>query len=104
METTEAFTPVDGEAQLKNRNQKNLLCGKILLIDSYEISLCFGVFKVLVLMDVYSKKFTLVLTHGDIKASELYCRIHSSCITSELFQSLTCDCKLQLDDALKFLS
>ena len=43
----------------------------------------------------------VALVFGDIQgASELPIRIHSECITSEVFGSLKCDCKEQLDAAL----
>lgn len=43
----------------------------------------------------------VALVFGDIRgASELPIRMHSECITSEVFGSLKCDCKEQLDHAL----
>ena len=43
----------------------------------------------------------VALVFGDIRgASDLPIRIHSECITSEVFGSLKCDCKEQLDAAL----
>ncbi|MDA0712603.1 MAG: GTP cyclohydrolase II [bacterium] len=44
----------------------------------------------------------VALVKGDIKnKSHILCRVHSECITSEVFNSLKCDCKLQLDLALE---
>jgi len=41
------------------------------------------------------------MVFGDIRgASDLPIRIHSECMTSEVFGSLKCDCKEQLDAAL----
>jgi GTP cyclohydrolase II len=43
----------------------------------------------------------VALVYGDIRgADELPIRIHSECMTSEVFGSLKCDCKEQLDGAL----
>ena len=43
----------------------------------------------------------VALVYGDIQgASNLPIRIHSECMTSEVFGSLKCDCKEQLDAAL----
>ena len=43
----------------------------------------------------------VALVFGDIRgAAEVPIRIHSECITSEVFGSLKCDCKEQLDAAL----
>ena len=37
-------------------------------------------------------------------ASEVLCRVHSECLTSEVFGSLKCDCKQQLDRALDMIA
>jgi len=38
---------------------------------------------------------------GDLRgATDVYVRVHSECITSEVFNSLKCDCKEQLDAAM----
>lgn len=43
----------------------------------------------------------VALVHGDVAGQEdVLCRIHSECITGEVFGSLKCDCKAQLDVAL----
>ena len=43
----------------------------------------------------------VALVHGDIRSYQaLPVRIHSECMTSEVFGSLKCDCKEQLDAAL----
>lgn len=38
--------------------------------------------------------------HGE----DVLCRVHSECMTSEVFGSLKCDCKQQLDGALELIS
>lgn len=44
----------------------------------------------------------VALVKGDIENKpHVLCRVHSECITSEVFNSLKCDCKLQLDLALE---
>jgi GTP cyclohydrolase II len=43
----------------------------------------------------------VALVLGDLKAqSDVLVRVHSECLTSEVFGSLKCDCKEQLDAAL----
>ncbi|OBJ67824.1 bifunctional 3,4-dihydroxy-2-butanone-4-phosphate synthase/GTP cyclohydrolase II [Mycobacterium sp. 1274756.6] len=43
----------------------------------------------------------VVLTHGDIATEEpLLVRVHSECLTGDLFGSLRCDCGAQLEDSL----
>jgi GTP cyclohydrolase II len=47
----------------------------------------------------------VALVRGDVRAREdVLVRIHSECITSEVFGSLKCDCKEQLDAALAAIS
>ena len=73
---------------------------------SAELPTRFGLFKTHVFRttepgDGACFKEHVALVVGDIiGASELPIRIHSECITSEVFGSLKCDCKEQLDAAL----
>ncbi len=44
----------------------------------------------------------VALVKGDVaRAESVLCRIHSECLTGEVFGSLKCDCKQQLDLALE---
>jgi GTP cyclohydrolase II len=43
----------------------------------------------------------VVLVMGDIHAAPPLVRIHSQCLTGDVFGSLRCDCRLQLEMALK---
>lgn len=42
----------------------------------------------------------VALVYGDIHASAPIVRIHSQCLTGDVFHSLRCDCRLQLELAL----
>ena len=46
----------------------------------------------------------VALVHGDIHAATPIVRIHSQCLTGDVFGSLRCDCRLQLELALKEIS
>jgi GTP cyclohydrolase II len=47
------------------------------------------------------EKEHVALVFGDVRAAEgVAVRVHSECLTSEVFGSLKCDCKEQLDTAL----
>ncbi len=47
----------------------------------------------------------LALVMGEVKGAEgVPVRVHSECLTSEVFGSLKCDCKAQLDHALDVVS
>lgn len=42
----------------------------------------------------------VALVRGDVAGRDVLVRVHSECLTSEVFGSLKCDCALQLDHAL----
>ena len=42
----------------------------------------------------------VALVHGDIHSAPPVVRIHSQCLTGDVFHSLRCDCRLQLELAL----
>jgi 3,4-dihydroxy 2-butanone 4-phosphate synthase/GTP cyclohydrolase II len=47
----------------------------------------------------------VALVNGDIKSDEnILVRVHSECLTGEVFHSLKCDCNEQLDRALKAIT
>ena len=44
----------------------------------------------------------LAIIHGNVRGkTDVLCRVHDQCLTSEVFGSVKCDCKQQLDYALK---
>jgi 3,4-dihydroxy 2-butanone 4-phosphate synthase/GTP cyclohydrolase II len=47
----------------------------------------------------------VVLTMGDVANGEpVLCRVHSECLTGDVFGSARCDCGEQLDEAMKMIS
>ena len=43
----------------------------------------------------------VAIVHGEVAGAErVLCRVHSECLTGEVFGSLKCDCRAQLDKAL----
>lgn len=46
----------------------------------------------------------VALTMGDILTAPPLVRIHSQCLTGDVFHSLRCDCRLQLELALKMIT
>jgi GTP cyclohydrolase II len=46
----------------------------------------------------------VALTMGDIRSAAPLVRIHSQCLTGDVFHSLRCDCRLQLELALRRIS
>jgi len=63
----------------------------------------FGVFNIYVFKNE-DKKDHAVLVHGDIEGEEnVPVRIHSECLTGDVFGSMRCDCRDQLITSLKYL-
>jgi len=46
----------------------------------------------------------IALIKGDIKNKDVLVRVHSECLTGDVFHSARCDCSQQLDKALKMIS
>jgi GTP cyclohydrolase II len=64
-----------------------------------------GEFKIVVFKDKRDGKEHVAMVKGDVKNLEgVPVRLHSECITSEVFGSLRCDCRAQLDRALEFIN
>ena len=60
-----------------------------------------GEFRCLIFRDAEGLEHVAMVA-GDILGDEnVLCRVHSQCLTSEIFGSLKCDCKHQLDFALE---
>ncbi|HET6398405.1 MAG TPA: GTP cyclohydrolase II [Candidatus Thermoplasmatota archaeon] len=63
-----------------------------------------GGFRIYVYRDVLSGKEHAALVHGDVRADgggNVLCRIHSECLTGDIFRSLRCDCGPQLEESLR---
>jgi len=61
----------------------------------------YGKFRIMVYEDKVFDKNHIVLLKGNINKSPILVRVHSECVTSEIFKSLRCDCGAQLDMALR---
>lgn len=46
----------------------------------------------------------VAMVAGDIRGDDVLCRVHSECLTSEVFGSLKCECKEQLDASLDLIA
>ncbi len=63
----------------------------------------FGIFKIYVFKNEDNKDHA-VLVHGDIEGEEnVPIRIHSECLTGDVFGSMRCDCRDQLITSLKYI-
>lgn len=61
----------------------------------------FGDFRIVVYRDVPTGKEHTAIVKGDVAGEHVLCRIHSECLTGDIFGSLRCDCGPQLQESLK---
>lgn len=65
----------------------------------------YGIFRLVVFHNNIDGKEHLALIRGNLGDGEdIPVRIHSECLTSEVLGSLKCDCKEQLDTALRYIA
>ncbi|HET6439846.1 MAG TPA: GTP cyclohydrolase II [Anaeromyxobacter sp.] len=63
-----------------------------------------GTFRSIVFVDRRTGAEHVALVLGDLAAGVPTVRIHSECLTSEVFGSMKCDCRAQLDRALDHIA
>ena len=64
-----------------------------------------GEFRIVVFRDKRNGREHVAMVKGEPRGQEgVPTRLHSECITSEVFGSLRCDCRAQLDRALDFIA
>ena len=71
-------------------------------VSSVRMPTPFGVFALHGYRELASGREQLALVMGDVAdGGDVLVRVHSECLTSEVFGSMRCDCKSQLDDAMR---
>jgi 3,4-dihydroxy 2-butanone 4-phosphate synthase/GTP cyclohydrolase II len=64
----------------------------------------FGEFAAVGYRSVLGDEYHIALVVGDVRAKEnVLVRVHSECLTGDVFRSLRCDCGTQLDTAMQLL-
>ncbi len=64
----------------------------------------FGDFRLHLYRSVVDKQHHLALVHGNVRGEEnVLVRVHSECLTGDIFHSLRCDCGAQLENAMKMV-
>ena len=63
----------------------------------------FGKYKLILYRDLTNDKIHLVLIMGELGNKEVLVRVHSECLTGEVFGSLRCDCGRQLKKAMQII-
>lgn len=61
----------------------------------------YGEFKIIGYKDIYSSDEHVALVYGDISRDDVLVRIHSECLTGDVFNSLKCDCGNQLNQSME---
>jgi 3,4-dihydroxy 2-butanone 4-phosphate synthase / GTP cyclohydrolase II len=62
----------------------------------------YGEFDIVAYEDSVDQKTHVALVHGDLGSGEnVLVRVHSSCVTGDIFHSARCDCGPQLDTAMR---
>src|SRR5690242_16266803 len=66
----------------------------------------YGVFRIVVYRELANPDVEhCAIVRGDVSgARDLLIRVHSECFTGEVLHSLKCDCREQLDQALRFIA
>jgi 3,4-dihydroxy 2-butanone 4-phosphate synthase/GTP cyclohydrolase II len=64
----------------------------------------FGEFKLILYRDFTNNKVHIVLAMGELNAEPILVRVHSECLTGDVFGSLRCDCGRQLTKAMQIIS
>jgi GTP cyclohydrolase II len=78
------------------------LTRKVWIYSETNLPTIYGNFKVYVFQNTIDYKEHLAITAGEVGDCEnIPVRLHSECLTSEVLGSLKCDCREQLQDALK---
>jgi 3,4-dihydroxy 2-butanone 4-phosphate synthase/GTP cyclohydrolase II len=72
---------------------------------SVRLPTAFGEFTAVAFREKLSGKHHLALVNGDVEgAHDVLVRVHSECLTGDVFHSLRCDCGEQLDHALQLIA
>ncbi len=70
-------------------------------VETVKLPTDFGEFELRCYLDKINNKHHYVLTHGEFTKAPTMVRVHSECITGDVFGSLRCDCGPQLNTAMQ---
>jgi 3,4-dihydroxy 2-butanone 4-phosphate synthase/GTP cyclohydrolase II len=71
-------------------------------VTSVRLPTAYGEFAAIAFREKLTGKHHLALVRGEVEgASDVLVRVHSECLTGDVFHSLLCDCGEQLDQALR---
>jgi len=74
----------------------------IIRLDTINLPTDYGKFEFHLYQSEFDDKQHIALTHGNYKDQDsVLVRVHSECLTGDVFSSKRCDCGIQLDSAMK---
>ncbi len=88
------------EDLIKYRRQKENLIEKVA---EANLPTPFGIFRLHAYKSMIDDYQHLALVKGDITKGEVMVRVHSQCLTGDVFSSLRCDCGNQLNEAMRVI-
>jgi len=75
------------------------------LVETIKLPTKYGEFKLHLFNDLFDGNAHIALSYGEInKDKNILVRVHSECLTGDVFHSLRCDCGDQLESAIKKIS
>lgn len=89
------------EDLIKYRMEKDRLIEKIA---DTNLPTPFGDFRLYAYKSMIDDYQHLALVKGDITKGEVMVRVHSQCLTGDVFRSLRCDCGVQLERAMRIIA
>ncbi|MCU0610291.1 MAG: bifunctional 3,4-dihydroxy-2-butanone-4-phosphate synthase/GTP cyclohydrolase II [Candidatus Eisenbacteria bacterium] len=90
------------EELIRYRRTREKLVSKLLEID---MPTHHGCFRLHLYESIYEGDHHLALVRGDVRGSDqVLVRVHSQCLTGDVFGSLRCDCGPQLDHAMRLIA
>jgi len=72
-------------------------------LSAAELPTEFGTYKIIMFKDRINKQTHVALTMGEWKNEPVLVRVHSECLTGDVFGSLRCDCGKQLKRAMQMI-
>ncbi|PIP20445.1 MAG: bifunctional 3,4-dihydroxy-2-butanone-4-phosphate synthase/GTP cyclohydrolase II [Candidatus Omnitrophica bacterium CG23_combo_of_CG06-09_8_20_14_all_40_11] len=63
----------------------------------------YGIYKLILYRDLINNHFHIALTMGELDNTATLVRVHSECLTGDVFGSLRCDCGRQLKKAIEII-
>jgi 3,4-dihydroxy 2-butanone 4-phosphate synthase/GTP cyclohydrolase II len=85
---------------IKYRRRSDKLVNKV---SETQLPTKFGSFKLVVYESIMDKEHHLALIKGDITEGDILIRVHSQCLTGDVFGSMRCDCGSQLEEAMRII-